>query len=73
MVSYACASLGEKISGWLVHISEKTVETVNEAGEVVSKTVEVYDFSDASIFWVGSSIISFLLPLLLWRKKKVEE
>ena len=71
MVSYACASLGEKISGWLVNISEQTVETINEAGQVVTETVEVYDFSAASIFWVGSSVISFLLPLLLWRKKKV--
>jgi OPA family sugar phosphate sensor protein UhpC-like MFS transporter len=71
MVSYACASLGEKISGWLVNISEQTVEKINEAGQVVTETVEVYDFSAASIFWVGSSVISFLLPLLLWRKKKV--
>ncbi len=73
MVSYACASLGEKISGWLVNISEQTVETINEAGQVVTETVEVYDFSAASIFWVGSSVISFLLPLLLWRKKKVND
>ena len=63
MLSYAAASIQEKVSGYLV---DNNI-TINEAGE------KVYDFSDAAIFWIGASVISFLLPMLLWGKKKVEE
>lgn len=63
MVSYAAASIQEKVSGALVNNNI----TINEAGE------KVYDFSEAAIFWIGASVISFLLPMLLWGKKKVNE
>ncbi|MBE6211373.1 MAG: MFS transporter [Rikenellaceae bacterium] len=63
MVSYAAASLQEKISGYL--INSNITETVNELGEVVKH----YDFSDAAIFWIGASVISFLLPILNWGRK----
>ena len=63
MLSYAAASIQEKVSGYLV---DNNI-TINEAGE------KVYDFSDAAIFWIGASIISFLLPMLLWGKKKVND
>jgi hypothetical protein len=32
----------------------------------------IYDFSYVSLFWLGSAIISFLLPILNWRRKKME-
>ena len=67
MVSYAAASIQEKVSGYLVN--SNITETVNELGEVVKH----YDFSDAAIFWIGASVISFLLPILNWRKKVKEE
>ena len=38
------------------------------AGEVVYH----YDFSYAAVFWFGASIISFLLPLLNWGRRKAE-
>ena len=75
MVSYAAAAIQEKVSGFLVNsnITEEVIKVVNEAGEVVEQTVKHYDFSEAAIFWIGASVISFLLPILNWRKKKIEE
>ena len=55
------------------HLSDKVVEMANKALEKGSVAVETYDFDAPAIFWVGASVISFLLPLLLWGKKKVEE
>ena len=66
MVSYAAASIQEKVSGYLVN--SNITETVNELGEVVNH----YDFSSAAIFWIGASVISFLLPMLNWGKKVKE-
>ena len=34
--------------------------------------VKVYDFSYVSIFWIASAIIAFLLPILNWKRKKME-
>ena len=66
MLSYAAASIQEKVSGYL--INSNITETVNEVGE----TIKHYDFSDAAIFWIGASVISFLLPILNWGKKVKE-
>lgn len=66
MASYAAAALQEVVSGYL--INNNITETVNELGE----TVKHYDFSQAALFWIAASVISFLLPLLNWNHK-VEE
>ncbi|MBQ6618405.1 MAG: MFS transporter, partial [Phascolarctobacterium sp.] len=71
IASYVAAGLQDVISGWLIDKNMTIVETVNALGEVVQD--KTYDFSSAAIFWIGASIISFLLPVLNWRKKKVEE
>lgn len=66
MASYAAAALQEVVSGYLIN---NNIELkVNELGE----TVKVYDFSQAALFWIAASVISFLLPLLNWNHK-VEE
>lgn len=74
IASYIAAGLQDVISGWLIdkNITVETVQALNEAGEMVEQTVKHYDFSQAAIFWIGASIISFLLPVLNW-KKKVKE
>ena len=66
IASYIAAGLQDVISGWL--IDSNITETVNELGEVVKH----YDFSQAALFWIGASVISFLLPILNWRKKVQE-
>lgn len=65
--SYIAAGIQDVVSGWL--INNNITETVNELGEVVKH----YDFSQAALFWIGASIISFLLPILNWGKKVNQE
>ena len=63
MASYAAAALQDIISGQLIdkHITEQIVD---------GQLTQVYDFHAAGIFWIGASIISFLLPILNWRRKQ---
>ena len=65
--SYIAAGIQDVVSGWL--IDNNITETVNELGEVVKH----YDFSHAALFWIGASVVSFLLPILNWGKKVKEE
>ena len=70
IASYVAAGLQDVISGWLIDKNMTIVETVNALGEVVQD--KTYDFSQAGLFWIGASIISFLLPVLNWGKKVKE-
>jgi hypothetical protein len=49
---------------------------IKAAGDVYNKrhpeTEKVYDFSYVSIFWIASAIIAFLLPVLNWKRKKMQ-
>ena len=58
MASYVAAGIQDVVSGALI-----------DAGKSVVDGVTVYDFSNAAIFWIGASVISFMLPLLNWRRK----
>ena len=68
--SYIAAGIQDVVSGWLIDKNLQIVETVNALGEVVQE--KTYDFSQAAIFWIGASVISFLLPVLNWGKKVKE-
>ena len=68
--SYIAAGIQDVVSGWLIDKNLQIVETVNALGEVVQD--KTYDFSQAAIFWIGASVISFLLPILNWGKKVKE-
>ena len=61
MASYAAAGIQDVVSGALI-----------DAGKTVVDGVTVYDFSTAAIFWIAASIISFMLPILNWRRKVQE-
>ncbi len=58
IASYAAASLQEVVSGLLINGGAETVD-----GQ------KVHDFGSAALFWIGASVISFLLPLLNRRRK----
>ncbi|MBQ8483484.1 MAG: MFS transporter [Bacteroidales bacterium] len=57
--SYAAAGLQDITSGYLIQGFMKVVDGV-----------DVYDFGPVSWFWVIASLISFVLPVLNWKKMK---
>lgn len=61
MVSYVAAGCQDILSGWLI----------DDNKSVAPDGTEVYDFSEAAIFWLAASVLSFLLPLLNRRRKNV--
>jgi len=60
MASYAAAGLQNVVTGLL--LDNHIVEGVNGA--------MVHDFTYVSWFWLGAAIISFMLPVLNWRRKQ---
>ncbi|MBQ2023752.1 MAG: MFS transporter, partial [Alistipes sp.] len=64
VASYIAAGVQDVISGWLI----ESASTILEDGS------RHYNFTSAAIFWIGASVISFLLPILNWKYgKKVRE
>ncbi len=57
--SYAAAGLQDITSGLLIQYNTTT------AGGI-----DMYDFGPVSWFWVGAALISFVLPVLNWKKMK---
>lgn len=75
--SYIAAGLQDITSGYLIQYNslEKLVTYGNVAdaqGNMINicETVKVYDFGPVSWFWVVAAIISFVLPVLNWKKMK---
>lgn len=64
LASYVAASIQDIVSGRL--IDANMTEVMFAAGEME----KVYDFGPVGIFWIAASIISFLLPILNWRRKQ---
>lgn len=59
IASYIGAGLQDIVSGYLLNANKTTVDGV-----------DVYDFSQVSIFWIAASIISFILVTFVWKAKK---
>ncbi len=57
--SYAAAGLQDITSGLLIQYN------TYEAGGA-----EIYDFGPVSWFWIAASIVSFVLPVMNWKKMK---
>lgn len=57
--SYVAAGLQDIISGYMI---QGNVESV--AG------TDVYDFTPVSVFWLVAALVSFVLPVLNWKKMK---
>ena len=63
MASYAAAGIQNVISGIL--LDGNVIDKANAAGE----TIQIHDFTAASWFWLCAAVISFLLPVLNWKRK----
>lgn len=59
MASYLGAGLQDIISGHLI-----------ENGKTIAADGMSYNFQTSSAFWVGASVVSFLLILLIWHKTR---
>ena len=72
--SYIAAGIQDVVSGYLIdsNLTTEVVQVANEAGEMIEQTIKHYDFSQAGLFWIAASVISFLLPILNWGKKVQE-
>ena len=57
--SYIAAGFQDIISGYLI-----------EGFTVVENGTDVYDFGPVSYFWIAASVISFIVPVLNWKKMK---
>ena len=64
--SYVGAGLQDYISGKLIYDSE--IRVVFSVGEN-TPTVFFYDYTVPILFWVGASVVSFLLAASLWNVK----
>ena len=67
IASYVAAGIQDVVSGTL--IDRNLTVVVNELGE----TVRHYDFHQVALCWIGASVISFLLPVLNWKRKKTTD
>lgn len=60
--SYLGAAFQELISGLLIHRATTVVNGVRH-----------YDFRHATLFWIGTSVVSLLLATSLWRAGRLQE
>ena len=59
ITSYFGAGLQDIISGYLM-----------EHSKVLTGNAWHYDFTSINLFWIGSSVLSFVLPLTVWNARK---
>lgn len=59
IASYIGAGLQDIISGWLIDSNKMVVNGTN-----------VYDFNQVGLFWIGASILSFVLIIFVWKRKE---
>lgn len=64
VASYAAAGMQNIISGLL--LDGHTYEVVNSLGETVTR----HDYSTVCWFWLGAAVVSFLLPVLNWKRRQ---
>ena len=57
--SYVAAGLQDITSGYLIQYNTVRVDGV-----------DVYDFGPVSYFWLAAALVSFILPVLNWKKMK---
>ena len=80
VVSYVAAGLQEVTSGYLIEFnSEEIIRVVRQwtfdpTGKVYNAAINesdtIYDFGPVSWFWIAAVIMSFVIPVLNWKRLK---
>ena len=63
--SYMTIGLQNIASGFLI---DRYSETVTKVVDGVEQSVTTYDFVPVAIFWLSAVLISFTVPILIWKK-----
>ena len=66
--SYMTIGLQNIVSGLLI---DKFSETTTTVVDGVSQSAVTYNFVPVAIFWLSAVLISFLVPILKWKKMKL--
>jgi OPA family sugar phosphate sensor protein UhpC-like MFS transporter len=66
--SYITIGLQNIISGLLI---DRFSETSTVAVDGVSQVVTTYNFVPVALFWLSAVLLSFVVPILNWKKLKV--
>ena len=69
--SYAAAGLQDITSGYLIQGFSEAPEVIEGMTEAEILAATSYDFGPVSVFWLVASLVAFLLPVLMWQKRKV--
>lgn len=64
LVSYIFASTQDIISGVLIDDNTTVIRTG------FLETAKEIDFGPVGLLWIGASVIAFILPLFIWKRKK---
>lgn len=62
--SYVAAAVQDIVSGYLIQGAS--------AVSASAPSSDVYDFTPAAIFWISACLLSFVLPVLGWKRMKVQ-
>ena len=57
--SYVAAAIQDIVSGYLIQ------------GTSSASGADIYDFTPAAVFWLAACLLSFLLPVLGWKRMKI--
>lgn len=66
IANYISAGIQDISTGLL--IDANITEVTTAAGEIVKE----YDFSQVSVFWIAASALSFLIPVIFWKRLKAK-
>lgn len=66
IANYISAGIQDISTGLL--IDANITEVTTAAGEIVKE----YDFNQVSVFWIAASALSFLIPVIFWKKLKAK-
>lgn len=66
IANYISAGIQDISTGLLIDAN------ITEVADTAGKMVKAYDFSQVSVFWLAASALSFIIPVIFWKKLKAK-